>query len=169
METMNRLRGQADLVDLTLGVDWSHQFGSFRCYFDDDRWVWSPQVEQMHGYQPGTTAPSTLLVLSHLHLDDYRQVAATLHDVRRTHQPFSSHHRIVDTHHHQHDVVVVGAPFNDKEGAIVGMHGFFLDVTSLTRAGSSRNDRVANHLRVNAAGKGGAEDRRQRIRAATQC
>ena len=32
----------------------SEQVGWFRFYFDDDRWEWSPEVELLHGYQPGT-------------------------------------------------------------------------------------------------------------------
>jgi len=33
------------------------------------------------------------MVLSHKHPEDYEQVAATLEDIRRTHQPFSTRHR----------------------------------------------------------------------------
>jgi hypothetical protein len=36
------------------------------------------QVQRMHGYDAGTVHPTTDLVLSHKHPDDYRQVAATL-------------------------------------------------------------------------------------------
>ncbi len=69
--------------------------GWFRFYFADERWEWSPQVERMHGYEPGTVSPTTRLVLSHKHPDDYGQVAATLDEIRRTsarlqHPP--SHH-----------------------------------------------------------------------------
>ena len=52
--------------------------GWFRFHFADQRWEWSPQVQQMHGYQPGTVVPTTELVLSHKHPDDYGPVAATL-------------------------------------------------------------------------------------------
>jgi len=41
--------------------------GWFRFYFDDDRWEWSPQVEKMHGYLPGTVTPTTEMVLAHKH------------------------------------------------------------------------------------------------------
>ena len=36
---------------------------------------------QMHGYEPGSVTPTTELVLSHKHPDDYVQVAATLDDM----------------------------------------------------------------------------------------
>ena len=31
-----------------------HPTGWFRLYFEDERWDWSPEVEQLHGYEPGT-------------------------------------------------------------------------------------------------------------------
>ena len=37
------------------------RIGWFRFYFDDDRWEWSPQVEKMHGYLPGSVTPTTEL------------------------------------------------------------------------------------------------------------
>ena len=67
--------------------------GWFRLYFDGEQWEWSPEVERLHGYEPGTVKPTTGLVLSHKHPEDYEQVAATLEDIRRTHQPFSTRHR----------------------------------------------------------------------------
>ncbi|MFO7163925.1 MAG: PAS domain-containing protein, partial [Mycolicibacterium hassiacum] len=71
--------------------------GSFTFYFADERWEWSPQVARMHGFEPGTVEPTAELVLSHKHPDDYRQVAATLDEIRRTSGAFSTRHRIIDT------------------------------------------------------------------------
>ena len=70
-----------------------HPTGWFRLYFEDERWEWSPEVERLHGYEPGTAQPTTSMVLSHKHPQDYEQVAATLDDIRQTHQPFSTRHR----------------------------------------------------------------------------
>ena len=39
--------------------------------------------------------------------EDYEQVAATLDDIRRTHQPFSTRHRIIDVQGRIHEVIVV--------------------------------------------------------------
>jgi PAS domain-containing protein len=137
-----------------LAADWSQHLGWFRFYFDDDRWTWSPQVEHMHGYRPGTTAPSTLLLLSHVHLDDYHKVAEALQYARRHEHPFSSRHRILDTSHHLHHLVMIGAPFYDTEGALAGLQGFCLDVTAVNVT-ANRDGHVANG--------------RRRVRAATQC
>lgn len=103
--------------------------GWFRFYFADDRWEWSPQVQQMHGYQPGTVTPTTELVLSHKHPDDYAQVSAMLEQIRRSHKAFSTRHRIIDTHGNVRSVVVVGDQLYDEAGTVVGTHGFYVDVT----------------------------------------
>jgi hypothetical protein len=103
--------------------------GWFRFYFADQRWEWSEQVQRMHGYQPGTVQPTTELVLSHKHPDDYGQVAATLEEIRRTSGAFSTRHRIVDTRGRIHHVVVVADQLCDDAGVVVGTHGFYVDVT----------------------------------------
>lgn len=151
-----------------LAMSWSQDLGWFRFTYDDDRWTWSPQVEQMHGYRPGTTAPSTTLVLSHVHPHDGREVAAALHDVPRTQVPFSSCHRVVDTHSHVHEVVMVGGPCYDAHGTLTGLQGFYLDLTPIT-AGDDHREHTAHKLRALAAARSHTEDRRQWIRAATRC
>jgi hypothetical protein len=157
MNALNSLAATDGSVDHSvrdeqpLTADWSQHLGWFRFYFDDDRWTWSPQVEHMHGNRPGTTAPSTLLVLSHVHLDDYHRVADVLQNARRSPHPFSCRHRILDTGHHLHHVVMIGAPFHDTDGAAAGMQGFCVDVTTVAQTG------------------GHAPSRRRRVRAATQC
>ncbi len=103
--------------------------GWFTFHFDDERWAWSDAVQIMHGYEPGTVTPTTELVLSHKHPDDRPAVAATLHEMRRAHRPFSTRHRIIDTGGAVHDVVVVGDRMTDEQGHVIGTHGFYIDVT----------------------------------------
>ncbi|WP_167104290.1 PAS and ANTAR domain-containing protein [Mycobacterium sp. DL592] len=105
------------------------QVGWFRFYFADERWEWSPEVQLMHGYQPGTVSPTTELVLSHKHPDDYQAVANTLDEVRRHHQAFSTRHRILDTEGRIHHVIVVADKLLDDDGVVVGTHGFYVDVS----------------------------------------
>ena len=112
----------------------AERVGWFRFYFDDQRWEWSPQVERMHGYAPGTVAPTTELVLSHKHPEDYRQIADTLALIRQTRQAFSSRHRIRDVQGAVHHVVVVGDQLRDDAGEVVGTHGFYIDVTPAEQA-----------------------------------
>jgi PAS domain S-box-containing protein len=108
--------------------------GWYRFYFADERWEWSTQVAQIHGYEPGSVTPTTELVLSHRHPDDYAKVVATLKQVRRTHQPITTRHRIIDTKGRTHDVVVVSERLQDDAGEVVGTHGFYVDVTPSKRA-----------------------------------
>ena len=103
--------------------------GWFRFHFADERWEWSDEVQLLHGYQPGTVTPTTELVLSHKHPDDYRQVAATLEEMRREHRTFSTRHRIIDTRGDVHEVVVIGDQLRDADGRLIGTHGFYVDVT----------------------------------------
>ena len=106
----------------------SQRLGWFRYFFEDDRWEWSPQVEAMHGYEPGTVTPTTELVLSHQHPEDYHQVAATLADVRRHRRPFSTSHRLVDTNGDTHQVLIVADTLVDDSGRVAGTHGFYVDL-----------------------------------------
>lgn len=108
--------------------------GWFRFHFPrdggaDERWEWSPEVEEMHGYAPGTASPTTDLVLSHKHPDDRQHVAAMLDEVRRTHQAFSTRHRIVDTAGVTHHVLVVADTLTADDGSVVGTQGFYIDLT----------------------------------------
>src|ERR1700739_4621348 len=117
--------------------------GWFRFFFDDERWEWSPQVARMHGYAAGSVTPTTELVLSHKHADDYRQIADTLALIRQTRQAFSSRHRIRDVQGVVHHVVVVGDQLRDGNGFVVGTHGFYIDVTPAERA---RQDKLTAEI-----------------------
>ncbi|HEY9267540.1 MAG TPA: PAS and ANTAR domain-containing protein [Mycobacterium sp.] len=118
-----------DSIEQALAGGEPQRVGWFRFYFADERWEWSEEVQILHGYQPGTVTPTTELVLSHKHPDDYQQVAATLVEMRRTQRTFSTRHRIIDTHGEVHEVVVIGDRLNDDAGCLVGTHGFYVDVT----------------------------------------
>jgi PAS domain S-box-containing protein len=103
--------------------------GWYRFYFSDERWEWSPEVQQIHGYRPGTVTPTTRLVLSHKHPDDYEHIAATLDDIRQSHRPFSTRHRIITVQGDTRDIVVIGERLRDNSGEVIGTHGFYIDVT----------------------------------------
>lgn len=124
------LEGQATAVVRGLAGGTPHGAGWFRFYFKDHRWVWSDQVQRMHGYRPGTVTPTTELVISHKHPADRPQVAEGIDAmIRRRHQAFTNRHRIVDTGGIIHHVVVVGDQFCDDAGEVTGTHGFYIDVT----------------------------------------
>jgi PAS domain S-box-containing protein len=123
----------------TLAAGGPQRVGWFRYYFDDDRWEWSPQVEKMHGYLPGSVTPTTEMVLSHKHPDDYRQIADTLALIRQTRQAFSTRHRIIDVEGRLHHVVVVGDLLRGDDGTVTGTHGYYIDISPSEQA---RQDQV---------------------------
>jgi PAS domain S-box-containing protein len=122
--------GQTADIERALTGGAGQPAGWFRFYFDDQRWEWSDQVQRMHGYEPGSVAPTTELVLSHKHPDDRSQVAATIDHILNTREPFSTRHRIVDTGGNVRHVVVVGDRLLDDHGEVIGTHGFYIDVTA---------------------------------------
>jgi hypothetical protein len=146
--------GQRPVGDAIAGGD-PQRVGWFRFYFADERWEWSPQVERMHGYEPGTVNPTTDLVLSHKHPDDYGQVAATIEEIRRTSGAFSTRHRILDTHGDVHHVVVVGDQLFDATGAVIGTHGFYVDVSPSIH--EAHHEMVSEAVAEIAEARGGIE------------
>jgi PAS domain S-box-containing protein len=118
-----------DVVEQGLADQAPSPMGWFRFYFDEQRWEWSEQVARLHGYEPDTVAPTTELVLSHKHPDDRDKVAGTIEAITNTRGALSSRHRIIDTAGAVHWVVVIGDQFFDDSGAVIGTHGFYVDVT----------------------------------------
>ena len=121
-------------IEQALAGGTPQRVGWYRFYFADERWDWSPEVESIHGYQPGTANPTTSMVLSHKHPDDYQHVAATLEDIRRTHKPFSTRHRIITAQGATREVVVIGERLADNTGGVIGTQGFYIDVTPTSEA-----------------------------------
>jgi PAS domain S-box-containing protein len=105
--------------------------GSFRYIRADDRWEWSDAVARMHGYEPGQVQPTTALMLSHKHPDDAATVASLIELVHGQGQPFSSRHRIVDTHGAIHPVLVIGDRLMAPDGTVVGTQGFYVDLSDM--------------------------------------
>ncbi|WAJ46510.1 PAS and ANTAR domain-containing protein [Mycobacterium sp. Aquia_216] len=138
------LNGQSADVEQALAGGAPHRAGWFRFYFADQRWEWSEQVQRLHGYEPGSVTPTTELVLSHKHPEDRGQVAATIDQILNTHEAFSTRHRIIDTGEQVRHVVVVGDQLHDDRGAVIGTHGFYVDVTPLSN--QEREDLVTAKL-----------------------
>lgn len=119
--------------------------GRFRFFIDDERWEWSDEVQQIHGYQPGQLPnPTTAQVLAHKHPDDHHHIVGALEDTRRTRAAFSTRHRMLDKHGRLHRVTVVGDVMRDGAGKVIGTQGFYIDVTSAQEAYEERiSDAVA--------------------------
>ena len=108
--------------------------GSFRFHFADDSWEWSAEAAQIHGYRAASMQPTTEQVMSHKHPDDHAKVAAALAQIRRTHGPINTRHRIIDVGGRTHEVIVVGERLRDDAGGVIGSQGFYVDVTPTGRS-----------------------------------
>lgn len=103
--------------------------GAFRFWFVGQRWEWSDEVARMHGYEPGSVAPTTELLLSHKHPDDRAHVQELLDQALHSKGSFSSRHRFIDTAGGVHDAIVVADRMSDETGAVVGTAGYYIDLT----------------------------------------
>ncbi len=115
-------------VEQALAGGIPQRIGRYRFFFADERWEWSPEVENMHGYAPGTTKPTTEMVLEHKHPEDRARVAATLGEILVSHRAFCTRHRIVTETGEIREVLVLSQPITDGD-EVVGTHGFYVDVT----------------------------------------
>jgi hypothetical protein len=104
--------------------------GAFRFWFVGQRWEWSDEVARMHGYEPGTVAPTTKLLLSHKHPEDRAHVQDLLDYALQSEESFSSRHRFLDTAGNVHDAIVVADRMLDDSGAVVGTAGYYIDLTN---------------------------------------
>lgn len=147
-----------DAVVQALAGGSPQRMGGFRFFFEGERWEWSEQVQQLHGYPPGTMTPTTELVLAHKHPEDRNEISATLDDIRRNHGAFSTRHRIIDVHGAIHPVIVVANQIVDEAGAVVGNEGFYVDVTpsddELQRALNAQAEKFSKNRAVIEQAKG---------------
>jgi ANTAR domain/PAS fold len=103
--------------------------GTFRFWFVGERWEWSDEVASMHGYEPGTVAPTTKLLLSHKHPEDRAHVKDLLDYALQSEGSFSSRHRFIDTTGRVHDAIVVADRMLDEAGVVLGTAGYYIDLT----------------------------------------
>ena len=107
----------------------------------------------MHGYEPDMVVPTTELVLSHKHPEDSAAVSALLNRARHAAEPFSSRYRIITTHGETRWVVVAADRMYDRDGQVVGISGFYIDVTEAETAEvqSAVNEAIADIVDSRAA------------------
>jgi hypothetical protein len=126
--------------------------GQFRFYIDDERWEWSEEVQQLHGYEPGELPnPTTEQVLAHKHPEDRAHVLGALEDTLRTRAAFSTRHRIIDIRGKLHHVVVVGAQLRDDAGRVIGTQGF--TSTSVPESATTRTVSLLRSLTFRPCGR----------------
>ncbi|MEU4363552.1 PAS and ANTAR domain-containing protein [Promicromonospora sp. NPDC023987] len=125
---------------LTLGSN--HVVGRYRYEIATQRWWWSDETFQIHGFEPGEVVPTTTLVLAHKHPEDRTRVSQVLANAAVTGEPFSSVHRIMDARGRERTLTVVGQGRRDPNTKqVCELVGYFIDVTSAVkaRAGEAAN------------------------------
>jgi hypothetical protein len=126
--------------------------GQFRFFIDDERWEWSDEVQQMHGYAPGTLPnPTTEQVLAHKHPDDYAHVVSALEVARRERSALSTRHRMIDTTGQEHLVVLVAVKLRDDAGKTIGTDGFYIDITPVIREHDKKLTQAVEEFSANRA------------------
>lgn len=117
-----------------------HLTGRYRYNLATQRWWWSDETFQIHGFQPGDVVPTTTLVLAHKHPEDRARVSRMFQGAAVTGEPFSSVHRIMDARGRERTLTVVGQGRRDVDTRkVYELVGYFVDVTAAveTRAGKA--------------------------------
>ncbi|MEU8899495.1 PAS and ANTAR domain-containing protein [Nocardia sp. NPDC048505] len=134
----------ADIVDSVLAAGPCEGVGWFRFWFADHRWEWSDEVAAMYGYAPGEVEPTTELLLSHKHPEDQQPVESSISTAVENGDPICGHHRLLDTGGALREVMVVGDQLLDDDGRVVGVSGYYLDVTETLE--EERSDALSEAL-----------------------
>ncbi|MFD4194445.1 MULTISPECIES: PAS and ANTAR domain-containing protein [Amycolatopsis] len=125
---MSTPRKPDPLSDLPAGQS-ADQVGMYHWDIRAAKWTWSSEIHLMYGYQPGSVEPGLDLVTKHGHPTDRRQLAEVFDEARRTGQPFSAQQRILAADESTRAVVVVG-DVEEEDGEVVGVHGYYVDLTT---------------------------------------
>ena len=98
-----------------------------------DSWSWTAGLYAIHGYEPGEIPATTDVLLHHKHPDDRDRAAAVLDNVLRDGGVFSCYHRVINQRKQVRSVLSVGRAIVDDAGNVVGVDGYFVDLTAARR------------------------------------
>jgi len=115
----------------------------FSYWVRDDRWEWSDDLYQLHGFERGDVLPTTELLLAHTHPDDRESVSARFAAAVTDGEPLVSRHRILDAGNRQHTVVVFASASRSADGRVNVLEGVMADVTEQVRADIAEATRAA--------------------------
>jgi PAS domain S-box-containing protein len=91
--------------------------------------VWSPQLEVIHGLEPGTFAGTMDAVLTDIHPDDVHLMLGMIEDARHSDRAHGEY-RIIWPDGSIHWLEATGRVVSDTKGRIIGMRGVCQDVTA---------------------------------------
>lgn len=117
--------------------------GTFHYEVDSGELEWSEQIYQIHGYRRGEVVPTLGLVVSHTHPDDRKPCREIFEDVCRRGGFFANYHRLFDARRRERRVLAAGEGVADREGKILYVEGFVLDLTRTIQLETDRSARDA--------------------------
>lgn len=150
-----------------LAVGESLDVGRFRVDLATDRWWWSDEVFEMHGFERGEVVPSAEVLAAHKHPDDAVQVDHVVREAVASREPFSSVHRILNASGAVRTVAVVGRAELDDDGEPVAVSGYFVDLTATQR--SAGQAQATESIRAAAASRGTIEQAKGIVMAVRGC
>jgi hypothetical protein len=98
-----------------------------------DRWDWSDDLYELHGYAPREIPATTDALMHHKHPEDRERAASVFAAVVRDGGTYSCYHRVVDRDRRVLSVVSVGRTVLDPEGRPVAIEGCYIDLTAARR------------------------------------
>jgi hypothetical protein len=110
--------------------------GRYRYDRRNGDWWWSPEMFELHGLPPGPPHPDTELYLRCQHPEDRARVLEALSGACATGGAFALETRVVRGDGHGREVVLVGEPQFDDDGAVLAVEGLAIDITQCRPPGS---------------------------------
>jgi hypothetical protein len=99
--------------------------------FATQRFSWSAEVAAIHGYPAEPLEVTAEFVLAHKHPDDLPRLQSLFDELVDTRTALSSRHRIIDTAANVHNVVVVSKSLLGDDGSVIGVQGFYVDISAV--------------------------------------
>jgi diguanylate cyclase (GGDEF)-like protein/PAS domain S-box-containing protein len=91
--------------------------------------LWSEECSRIFGFETGMPAPSYRQILERVHQRDRAVLQDAVRAALHAGQPFAIEFRVQPPSGGQRWVSTLGKPVKDPDGATLGLHGTFLDVT----------------------------------------
>src|SRR3954452_23028432 len=110
------------------------QMGTFDWHISSGRILWSPTVERLHGYDPGTLPAAAQSYCNQLHPEDRDRVRAQLHEILAGTDGHRVEYRIVRPDGEIRWLECFAKVFPDASGHVVRVVGVCADVTERKEA-----------------------------------
>ena len=122
-----------DSADSTAPGRTAPRFGRFSYDVAAGRLIWSEPTYDLFGLAPSQVVPTLALMSRHQHPDDRADWDRAITRSLREGTAFCRWHRVVDVRQRVHSVLTVGEAVGTGPGAVTGLSGFMVDLTTTLR------------------------------------